>query len=64
MEEERQKRACIVHEDKMKYNKDKNYMSSIQDLHTMQQEGYKIPELPLPCDLETKEVLKQVNRAT
>lgn len=39
-------------------------MSSIQDLHTMQQEGYKIPELPLPCDLETKEVLKQVNRAT
>ena len=39
-------------------------MSSIQDLHTMQQEGYKIPELPLPYDLETKEVLKQVNRAT
>ena len=53
----------MVHEDKMKYNKDKNYMSSIQDLHTMQQEGYKIPELPLPYDLETKEVLKQVNRA-
>ena len=53
-----------MHEDKMKYNKDKNYMSSIQDLHTMQQEGYKIPELPLPYDLETKEVLKQVNRAT
>jgi Fic family protein len=30
----------------------------------MQQEGYKIPELPLPYDLETKEVLKQVNRTT
>lgn len=39
-------------------------MSSIQDSHTIQQEGYKIPELPLPYDLETKEVLKQVNRAT
>lgn len=39
-------------------------MSSMQDIHTMQQEGYKIPELPLPFDLETKEVLKQVNRAT
>ena len=39
-------------------------MSSIQDSNTMQQEGYKIPELPLPYDLETKEVLKQVNRTT
>lgn len=39
-------------------------MSSIQDSHTIPQEGYKIPELPLPYDLETKEVLKQVNRAT
>lgn len=39
-------------------------MSSIQDAHTIQQEGYKIPELPLPYDLETKDILKQVNRAT
>ena len=39
-------------------------MSSIQDSHTIQQERYKIPELPLPYDLEIKEVLKQVNRAT
>ena len=39
-------------------------MSSVQDSHTIQQERYKIPELPLPYDLETKEVLKQVNRAT
>ena len=27
------------------------------------QEKYIIPELPLPYDLETKEILKQVNRA-
>ena len=39
-------------------------MSSIQDIHIIPQKGYKIPELPLPYDLETKEVLKQVNRAT
>ncbi len=39
-------------------------MSSIQDIHIIPQKGYKIPELPLPFDLETKQVLKQVNRAT
>ena len=38
-------------------------MSSIQDIHIIPQKGYKIPELPLPFDLETKQVLKQVNRA-
>ena len=36
-------------------------MSEIQDKHMS--ETYTIPTLPLPYDLETKEVLKQVNRA-
>lgn len=36
-------------------------MSGIQDKHLS--ETYTIPTLPLPYDLETKEVLKQVNRA-
>ena len=36
-------------------------MSEIQDKHLS--ETYTIPTLPLPYDLETKEVLKQVNRA-
>ena len=36
-------------------------MSDIQDKHLL--ETYTIPALPLPYDLETKEVLKQVNRA-
>ena len=36
-------------------------MSDIQDKHLS--ETYTIPTLPLPYDLETKEVLKQVNRA-
>ena len=36
-------------------------MSDIQDKHLS--ETYTIPTLPLPYDLETKEVLKQVNKA-
>ena len=36
-------------------------MSEIQEKHLS--ETYTIPTLPLPYDLETKEVLKQVNRA-
>ena len=36
-------------------------MSNIQDKHLS--ETYTIPTLPLPYDLETKEVLKQVNKA-
>ena len=36
-------------------------ISDIQDKHLS--ETYTIPTLPLPYDLETKEVLKQVNKA-
>lgn len=39
-------------------------MSNTNDLSVFEnEERYKIPELPLPYDLETKEILKQVNKA-